>query len=144
MVPSEKFCSVCLTCDPVETDFYFSCNVQWAETSGKDISCSTLLLSRWCSCTVTRPVIKVSKSSPRIKACSSQSLGKFCEEPEMAPSLETSPSSLQTPNIFNSVNTEFLQWSPNSLYNCQIAKLLPFPPVIFFFMACWYSRENTS
>lgn len=71
-----------------------------------------------------------------IKACSSHSLGKLYEEPEMAPHLETFPSLLQILNVFSSVNTEFLQWSPNSSYYCQIAKLLPFPPVGFFL---WYA-----
>lgn len=143
VVSSEKFCSCCLTCDSVEAEFCFSCNIQWAETSGKDTSCSTRLLLRWFLCTVTRSVLKVSESSPVIKAWGSHSLGKLSEEPEMAPNLNTSSSLLQILHIVNSVNAKFLQWSPNSSYNCQIPKLLPFP-LVKFFLICWYSRENAS
>lgn len=108
MVPSEKICSQCLTCDSVEASFSSSCNIQGAEASGKDASCSILLLSRQCLCRVTWPAFKVPISFQRIKACSSHSLGKLYEGTEMAVNSESPPPLLQTFNTFNSVSREFL------------------------------------
>lgn len=92
VVPSEKFCSQCLTHDSAEASLYSSCNIQWAEASGKDALCNILLLSRQCIYRVTWPAFKMPVSFPRIKAWSSHSLGEVYEVTELAFDLE-SPSS---------------------------------------------------
>lgn len=107
--PIWKFCSCCLTCDAIEASFYSSCNIQWAEASDKDVSCSILLLSRQHLCRVTWPAFKVPITFPRIKACSSHSLGKLYKRTEMALNSESPPTLLKTFNTFNSISTEFLQ-----------------------------------